>query len=97
MATPQTITGFEIFNGFRLIDELGDLYKMNNRIENATVEFSDGSKMPIPFDDVPATTVITLPAAKSRTWFNVTVDSVYKSSEWNDLAVSEFHVLGQGK
>ena len=96
-ATPQTITGFEIFNGFRLIDELGDLYKMNNRIENATVEFSDGSKMPIHFDDVPNATVITLPAAKTVAWFKVTVDSVYKGSKWNDLAMSEFHVLGQGK
>jgi hypothetical protein len=91
--TPQTITGFEVFNGFRLIDELGDLYKMNNRIENATVEFSDGSKLPIHFDDVPAAAVIKLPAAKRCEWFKVTVDSVYKGSKWNDLAVSEFHVL----
>jgi tetratricopeptide (TPR) repeat protein len=93
--TPQAITGFEVFNGFRLIDELGDLYKMNNRIENATVEFSDGSKLPIHFDDVPAATVIALPQAKRCEWFKVTVDSVYKGSKWNDLAVSEFHVLSQ--
>lgn len=91
----QTITGFEIFNGFRLIDELGDLYKMNNRIENATVEFSDGTKLPIHFEDKPEATIITLPAAKQATWFKVTVDSVYKGTKWNDLAVSEFHVLGQ--
>ena len=91
--TPQTITGFEVFNGFRLIDELGDLYKMNNRIENATVEFSDGSKMPLHFDDVPAAAVISLPAPKKCEWFKVTIDSVYKGSKWNDLAVSEFHVL----
>jgi tetratricopeptide (TPR) repeat protein len=90
---PQTITGFEVFNGFRLIDELGDLYKMNNRIENATVEFSDGSKMPLHFDDVPAAAVIALPAPKKCEWFKVTIDSVYKGSKWNDLAVSEFHVL----
>jgi len=91
----QTITGFEVFNGFRLIDELGDLYKMNNRIENATVELSDGSKLPIHFDDVPAAAVIKLPEAKRCEWFKVTVDSVYKGSKWNDLAVSEFHVLSQ--
>jgi len=91
--TPQAITGFEVFNGFRLIDELGDLYKMNNRIENATVEFSDGSKLPIHFDDVPQAAVITLPQPKRCEWFKVTVDSVYKGSKWNDLAVSEFHVL----
>jgi uncharacterized protein YfaP (DUF2135 family) len=93
LSTPQTLTGFEVFNGFRLIDELGDLYKMNNRIENATVEFSDGTKLPIHFDDVPAAAVIKLPAAKRCAWFKVTVDSVYKGSKWDDLAVSEFHVL----
>lgn len=92
---PQTITGFEIFNGFRLIDELGDLYKMNNRIEKATVEFSDGTKMPITFKDEPEAAIITLPAPKQCEWFKVTVDSVYKGTKWNDLAVSEFHVLGK--
>jgi len=95
LKAPQAITGFEVFNGFRLIDELGDLYKMNNRIENATVEFSDGSKLPLHFDDVPAVAVIKLPEAKRCEWFKVTVDSVYKGSKWNDLAVSEFHVLSQ--
>lgn len=92
---PQTITGFEVFNGFRLIDDLGDLYAMNNRIKDATVEFSDGSKLPIHFDDVPQVSVIQLPAARKCEWFKVTVDSVYKGSKWNDLAVSEFHVLGK--
>jgi tetratricopeptide (TPR) repeat protein len=95
LAGSQTITGFEIFNGFRLIDELGDLYKMNNRIENATVEFSDGTKMPLHFADVPEAAIITLPAPKQCEWFKVTVDSVYKGTKWNDLAVSEFHVLGK--
>jgi tetratricopeptide (TPR) repeat protein len=93
LKAPQTITGFEVFNGFRLIDDLGDLYKMNNRIENATVEFSDGTKLPIHFDDVPEVSVIKLAAPKKCEWFKVTVDSVYKGSKWNDLAVSEFHVL----
>lgn len=95
LSGPQTITGFEIFNGFRLIDELGDLYKMNNRIENATVEFSDGTKMPIHFKDEPEAAIISLPAPKQCEWFKVTVDSVYKGTKWNDLAVSEFHVLGK--
>jgi tetratricopeptide (TPR) repeat protein len=94
-ASPQTVTGFEISNGFRLIDDLGDLYAMNNRIENATIEFSDGTKLPIHFEDVPAETVIMLPQPKRCDGFKVTVNSVYKGSKWNDLAVSEFHVLGR--
>ena len=93
--SPQTVTGFEISNGFRLIDDLGDLYAMNNRIENATIEFSDGSKLPLHFEDVPAEKVFMLPEPKRCTGFKVTVSSVYKGSKWNDLAVSEFHVLGR--
>ncbi len=92
---PQVVTGFEISNGFRLIDELGDLYAMNNRIENATVELSDGTKLPLHFEDRPAETIIMLPEAKRCQWLKVTVDSVYKGSKWNDLAVSEFHVLAK--
>lgn len=92
---PQTVTGFEIYNGFRLIDELGDLYAMNNRIKEAELEFSDGTKMPITFEDRPVQTTITLPAAKTGvTWLKLTVKSVYKGTKWNDLAVSELHVMG---
>ncbi|HLL52105.1 MAG TPA: hypothetical protein VK447_01080 [Myxococcaceae bacterium] len=93
--TPQTVTGFEVSNGFRLIDDMGDLYSMNNRIQSATVEFSDGTKMPLRFEDVSKETVIMLPTPKRCEGFKVTVDSVYKGSKWNDLAVSEFHVLGR--
>ncbi|MFO0751635.1 MAG: hypothetical protein U1F43_39110, partial [Myxococcota bacterium] len=92
---PQTLTGFEFSNGFRRLDDLGDLYTMNNRIENATVELSDGTKLPIHFDDVPREATIMLPESKTVTWVKLTVDSVFKGTEWNDLAVSEFHALAK--
>jgi len=91
---PHTIVGFELFNGFQRVDELGDLYRMNSRIENATVAFSDGSRLPVHLVDVSAPTVITLPAPKRCEWVTVTVESIYPGSKWNDVAVSEFHVLG---
>lgn len=96
-AAPQQLTGFEVFNGFRLIDDLGDLYKMNNRVKDATVELSDGTTMPLHFEDVPRGVVIPLPEAKTVTWFKVRVDSVYKGSRWNDLAISEFHPLSRSE
>jgi tetratricopeptide (TPR) repeat protein len=93
--SPQTVTGFEIYNGFRLIDELGDLYAMNNRIKEGELEFSDGTKMPITFEDKPVQTTIVLPAAKSGVqWVKLTVKSIYKGTKWNDLAMSELHVMG---
>jgi len=93
--SPQTVTGFEIYNGFRLIDELGDLYAMNNRIREAELEFSDGTKMPIQFEDRPVQTTIALPESKANvSWVKLTVKSVYKGTKWNDLAVSEMHVMG---
>ncbi len=92
---PHTVTGFEIYNGFRLIDELGDLYKMNNRIKDAELEFSDGSKLPITFEDQPVQLNIVLPEAKAGvTWVKLTVKSIYRGTKWNDLAMSEFHVMG---
>lgn len=93
--SPQTVTGFEIYNGFRLIDELGDLYAMNNRIKEAELEFSDGTKMPIQFEDKPVQTTIVLPTPKAGvTWVKLTVKGIYKGTKWNDLAVSELHVMG---
>lgn len=91
---PHVIVGFELANGFQHTDELGDLYRMNSRIENATIAFSDGSKLPVHLADVPAPTVITLPTPKRCKWVTITVDSVYPGSQWSDVAVSEFHVLG---
>jgi uncharacterized protein YfaP (DUF2135 family) len=93
--TPQTLTGFEFSNGFRRLDELGDLYVMNNRIKDALVEFSDGTSMPITFEDVAGEKTFTLPEPKRTDWVKVTVKSIYKGTRWNDLAVSEFHALSK--
>lgn len=93
--TPQTLTGFEFSNGFRRLDELGDLYVMNNRIKDALLEFSDGSSMPITFEDVAGEKTFTLPEPKPTEWVKVTVKSIYKGTRWNDLAVSEFHALSK--
>lgn len=94
-ATPQELTGFEFSNGFRRLDELGDLYVMNNRIEDALITFSDGTEMPIHFDDVMGEKTFTLPAPKKTDWIKLTVKSIYKGTRWNDLAVSEFHALAK--
>jgi hypothetical protein len=68
---------------------------MNNRIREAELEFSDGSKRAITFEDTPIQTTIVLPEPKAGvTSVKLTVKSVYRGSRWNDLAVSEFHVLG---
>jgi len=92
---PQVVTGLEIYNGFRLVDELGDLYAMNNRIKDGELQFSDGTSMAITFEDSPVQVTFNLPEAKTLAWVKLVVKSVYKGSRWNDLAVSELHVLGQ--
>jgi len=94
-STSQTLTGFEFSNGFRRLDELGDLYVMNNRIENAVIQFSDGTEFPVHFADTAGETTVMLPAPKQTTFVKLVVKSVYKGTKWNDLAVSEFHALAQ--
>jgi hypothetical protein len=93
LSTPQTITAFEVLNGFQHVDQLGDLYHMNNRIENALIEFSDGSTLRLHLEDVPTPVTLRLPVAKRCEWFKVTVKSIYSGTKWNDLAVSEFRVF----
>lgn len=91
----QTLTGFEFSNGFRWLDDLGDLYTMNNRIKDATLDLSDGSKVPVHFDDVPAGATVMLPAPTVATWAKLTVDAVYPGTKWNDTSVSELHALAK--
>lgn len=95
-ATPQTISGFEFSNGFRRIDEMfGDLYHMNNRMKSATLEFSDGEKLPITFKDDPTEETVLLPTPKKCDWVKLTVNGIYKGTKWNDLAISEVHPLAK--
>ena len=94
-STPQTVTGFEFSNGFRRLDELGDLYVMNNRIEDALLQLSDGTELAVHFEDTPTEQMFMLPAPVACEWVKVVVKKVYKGTKWNDLAVSEFHALAK--
>lgn len=97
-ATPQSLTGLEISNGFRRIDDkFGDLYHMNNRIKTATLECSDGTRLPIELADEPVERTVSLPAPIRCSWVKLTVDSVYRGTKWNDLAVSELHPLAKAE
>lgn len=92
-STPQTLTAFEYSNGFRRIDDFGDLYIANNRVKTATLEFSDGTTMPIEFKDLPTEATMVLSEPKKCSWVKMTVNSIYKGTKWNDLAMSEMHPL----
>jgi tetratricopeptide (TPR) repeat protein len=92
---PQTLSAFEFSNGFRRIDDLGDLYIMNNRIKGAKLEFSDGTSMNIELPDNPTEVTIPLKEPKKCDWVKMTVTSIYKGTKWNDLAVSEMHPLAK--
>ncbi len=94
-STPQTLTAFEFSNGFRRIDDFGDLYVMNNRVKTATLAFSDGTTMPIELTDQPTEATIVLNEPKKCSWVKMTVNSVYKGTKWNDLAISEMHPLAK--
>ncbi len=73
----------------------GDLYPMNNRMKSATLEFSDGEKLPLEFKDEPSEETVNLPMPKKCSWVKLTVNEVYKGTKWNDLAISEVHPLAK--
>lgn len=96
-STPQKITGFEFSNGFQWNFQQQDLYRKNNRIENAVIQFSDGAEISIHFDDDANKKTVPLPRSRQCDWIKLVVKSVYKGTDWNDLAVSEFHALVEDK
>lgn len=94
---PHTVTAIELANGLQRTDELGDLYVMNNRVARATLQLSDGSEHPVRFRDSRSTVLVSLPAPRRIEWLRLTVESVYPGSKWNDLALSELHVLAESR
>jgi hypothetical protein len=68
---------------------------MNNRVKTATLDFSDGTSLPIELKDRPNEETVVLAEPKTTSWVKLTVNSVYKGSKWNDLAISELHPLAK--
>jgi hypothetical protein len=91
-ASEITVTSVAIANGFQTTDKFGDEFQLNSRIQNARLQFSDDTEIPIKFEaDARGLVTFSVPERKTRS-ITVVVDEVFRGTKWNDLAVSEIEV-----
>lgn len=81
----KKLTALEVVNG---IGGSMTVWKKGNRAGKATLTFSDGSTKSITLDDTHKVQTIPL-GGKQTSSVKLTIDSVNKGSEYNDLCISE--------
>jgi len=92
---PMEIRAVRIANGMQLdSDEFGDLFMLNSRVRSATMSLS-GKKFEINLASDKRGFIdfeFSPPVISNSLVFQI--ESVWPGSRWNDLAISEFRVLG---
>ena len=89
-----TVEGLAVANGFQLVDKLGDLFRLNNRLAQAQVVYSDGASEKIVLDpERRGYQEIRLSPHKTRS-LKLVVEAVASGEKWHDLAISELVVFG---
>lgn len=85
-STPQHVQGLSIKNGYPLND---NIYWANNRAKDITIELSDGSTMTTALDDAYNTLQnIFFESPHDIVWIRITINSIYKGSEYDDTCIS---------
>ncbi len=84
------ISSLEILNGSHFPDypKFGDIFKMNNRLKVATIEFPNGKKLCFRLNDVDLMQAVNFPAIKTKS-LKLTVEGIFQGEKWSDLCVSE--------
>jgi hypothetical protein len=84
------ISSLEILNGSHFPDypRLGDVFKMNNRLKVATIEFPNNTKYQFQLNDLDLMQAVNFPSTKTKS-LKLTVNGIYAGSKWKDLCVSE--------
>jgi hypothetical protein len=88
LGEPKEVSRIGVIPGYA---KSGDLWRKNNRVRTARLDFSDGSSQTATFQDKQEMQWISI---KPRTvkWLKLTVQSVYAGSKWNDTCISEIAV-----
>jgi hypothetical protein len=76
------ISSLEILNGSHFPDypKLGDIFKMNNRLKVATIEFSNNTKHQFQLNDLDLMQSVDFPSTKTKS-IKLTVNDIYIGSK----------------
>ena len=99
---PRTVTKVELLPGYaKDHPRFGNLFSLNNRLQEARFSFSDGSSQSHTFTDARQMQAVELSAPVTTEWVEVRIVSVYPSQarrpggeRWRDTPLSEIEVWG---
>lgn len=99
---PRTVTKVELLPGYaKEHARFGNLFSLNNRLQEARFSFSDGSSQNHTFTDARQMQAVELSEPVTTEWVEVQIVSVYPSQarrpggeRWRDTPLSEIEVWG---
>lgn len=93
---PRQIHSLDIRNGYADTNdaEYGNLFEKNNRVQDATVTYSNGTSIGFPLSDSLEFQTIQAPSNQVVEWARITIKSVYKGRKYDDTCISDIIVHG---
>jgi hypothetical protein len=91
----RRIRSLQIMNGYHKNEEL---FRRNNRVREAELAFSDGTRARITLEDRGGIQTFRPEIEIYSSWVQVTILSVYKGTRYADTAITELRVeTGEGQ
>ena len=92
-AQPVVLDRLVIVNGFQKDDQR---FSGNPRVKLVKVEYSSGATQLVELFDVKDLQIV-IPTSEAVEWVKLMVVSVYSGESWEDTALSEVHLLREGR
>jgi len=86
----QTVTGFQIWNGYWLTY---DMWQRNNRVKDLEVELADGTKQSFTLKDDMKPEEVHFPSPVKTSSLKFRIKGIYSGNTFNDTAISEVRVF----
>ena len=94
----RTITRIGIVPGYaKSHPRYGNLFRLNNRVKDVRLEFSDGSSVQFTFTDTESMQYINLDPPVQSQYVKIIIESIYRGTKWNDTLISEIEIWGLEK
>lgn len=86
----RSVRTIELLNGYHKNE---DIFRKNNRVRGLKIAMSNGYTTTVELEDSGGVQKITLDEPQAVTWVQLTIQSVYRGTKYQDTAISEVRVI----
>lgn len=86
----RSVTAIELLNGYH---KNADIFAKNNRVREIKITMSNGYSTTVELEDSGGVQKIALDEPQAVTWVQLTIQSVYRGTKYQDTALSEVRVI----